>query len=538
MSRIILQEGAVVLMARNAAWVILCAALLFPSALQAEDFIFENDLVRWTITAEGASKGLVEKKTGREWAKPSPLALVKKDNKYHPASSMARQGDLWRIGFRETKIAVDCRITARPRWFVIELVAPPDEEVEEVVFARIDADIPENYGGWLNVRWNEAFAVAILGMSDRVNTSGPAGWAMVYPEFGMKGQRAVVVAAPKSQLLDVIQQVERDEKLPSPKIGATWAKTSPDVRRGYFFTDLTEQNADETIRYALLGHFGTIMTYDGTWASSLGSYPINPQNFPKGEESLKAVVDKCHAAGLKVGMHMLTSFVGKNDPLVKPKPDPRLLKDAEAVLAADIDAGATEIRSSTSLAGFPGEPAFYGDEKQGMDLVIDDEIIHYAETGGGTKGGGKKEEGGATGGVFLKCVRGHLGTKAAPHKAGAKIDHLCERYGCYLVDLRTSLKDELADRVAGVFNRCGFDMIYFDGGECNMANGPYWYWVSQQQMAVYSRIRRDILRAGLGRHAVDLACLRPGRLRRFRRPGPEAVSRLPQDRRLVAVVHR
>ena len=41
-------------------------------------------------------------------------------------------------------------------------------------------------------------------------------------------------------------------------------------------------------------------------------------------------------------------------------------------------------------------------------------------------------------------------------------------------------------------------MIYFDGGECNMANGTYWYWVSQQQMAVYDRIRRDILVQGSG----------------------------------------
>jgi hypothetical protein len=41
-------------------------------------------------------------------------------------------------------------------------------------------------------------------------------------------------------------------------------------------------------------------------------------------------------------------------------------------------------------------------------------------------------------------------------------------------------------------------MIYFDGGECNAANGPYWYWVSQQQMAVWNRIERDFLVQGSG----------------------------------------
>ena len=39
-------------------------------------------------------------------------------------------------------------------------------------------------------------------------------------------------------------------------------------------------------------------------------------------------------------------------------------------------------------------------------------------------------------------------------------------------------------------------MIYFDGSECNAANGPYWYWVSQQPMSIYRRIRREVLAQG------------------------------------------
>ena len=148
------------------------------------------------------------------------------------------------------------------------------------------------------------------------------------------------------------------------------------------------------------------MAYDSTWSASLGSYPINTKNFPKGEESLKAVVEKCHAAGLKVGLHMLTSFVGKNDPLVTPKPDPRLLKDGEAALAADVDVAAVELRAAGPLDGFPREGAFYGDARQGMDLAIDDEIIHYADIAG------------PRGHAFLRCTRGFARTRPVPHKAG------------------------------------------------------------------------------------------------------------------------
>jgi hypothetical protein len=453
---------------------------------RGEDFALENQVVRWTITSAGQSKSLVEKPSGREWAQACPLALLKKAGQWQAASAVTRRGDAWRIGFGSTGVTAECAITIHPRYFIVELAAVQGEGVEELCFARLDAAVPGHYGGWLNVKWNEEFAVAILGLSDRVNTGGPPGWAVVQPEFGMQGQKAAIIAVPKTQLLDVIQEVERDEKLPAPRIQGRWAKTSPDVRRGYLFTDLSEANADETIRYAKLGEFGYVMTYDSTWSASLGSYPINTRNFPKGEESLKAVVEKCHAAGLKVGMHMLTSFVGKNDPLVTPKPDGRLLMDGRTRLAADVDAAAVELRAAGPLADFPREGAFYGDARQGMDLLVDQEIMHYAGIGG---------PGGRT---FLQCTRGFAHTTPAPHKAGAAIRHLCERYGSYLVDLRTSLKDELAERVAGVFNRCSFDMIYFDGGECNMANGPYWYWVSQQQMAVYDRIKRDVLVQGSG----------------------------------------
>ena len=144
-----------------------------------------------------------------------------------------------------------------------------------------------------------------------------------------------------------------------------------DARTSYLFTDLTEANVDETIRYAKMGGFRYILIYSSTWSTSLGSYPINLKSFPHGEAGLKSVVDKCHAAGLKVGMHMLTSFVGKNDPLVRPKPDPGLLKDGEATLAADMTEVATQLTatSASALAGFSLQTGSY-------DIVIDDEIVH------------------------------------------------------------------------------------------------------------------------------------------------------------------
>lgn len=463
---------------------ILCT-LCVPRA-RGESFIFQNDAVRYTLGDDGRNIELMEKATGSQWLANSngPFARVKVGGNYHHSTAIEKRGDRLHVVFGDSGVEAVYGVTAGSSYFVVELLELSGRPVEELSLVMLNVKIRENYGSLLNVRWNDAFAVCVMGLSDRVNATGLA--ALVYPEFGMVGQRAAIVAVPTAQLMDTVRQVEIDCHLPSPTIGGVWAKQSPDVRTGYLFTDLTESNADETIRYAKLGGFGYIMTYSSTWSTSLGSYPINTSNFPGGEAGLKATVDKCHAAGLKVGMHMLTSFVGKRDRLVTPRPDSRLLKDAQAVLAADVDDRATTISAAGSLDQFPHEPGYYGDTRQGFDIQIDDEIIHYAEIGG------------PDGKTFLRCTRGYLGTQPTGHQAGATIHHLCERYGCYLVDLRTSLKDELAERIAGLVNRCGFDMIYFDGGEVNSANGPYWYWVSQQQMAVWDRIERDLLLQGSG----------------------------------------
>jgi hypothetical protein len=471
-----------------------CVLLALPTmciAAAGQELAFENEFVRLALTANGSTQSLLEKSDAHEWhaTEPRAFASVKKAGKYHPASGLTRDGELWRVDFRPAQVQVDFRVTAAARYVVFELVRVQGESVEEVRFGEMQVTCRENAGWWLGAYWNERFAVALVGLSDRVNVqllgNGVLA-ASVYPEFGMEGQRTVLVAAPKSQFLSVVQEVERDFGLPSPRLGGQWAKTSRAVHTGYLFTDLTESNADETIRFTRLGGFEYIMTYSGTWSSSLGSYPINTSNFPQGEASLKATVDKCHAAGLKAGLHFLTSFVDKSDPLVRPRPDPRLLKDDQATLAADVDEKTVEITATGPLTSFPTEGAFYGDTKAGFDIQIDDELIQYRAIGGQDSH------------TFLRCTRGFAGTRAAPHKAGAKIHHLVERYGCYLADLRTTLKGEISDRVAGVINRCGFDMVYFDGGECNMANGPFWYWVSQQQDDICRRVTRELLVQGSG----------------------------------------
>jgi hypothetical protein len=90
-------------------------------------------------------------------------------------------------------------------------------------------------------------------------------------------------------------------------------------------------------------------------------------------------------------------------------------------------------------------------------------------------------------------MRGYTGTRAAPHAAGAKIYRLATNGSFYRVDLKTPLKDAISERLSGLINRCGFDMIYFDAMMDSPAMGPLWYWVNPQEMQVVEKSKRDLL---------------------------------------------
>ena len=441
---------------------------------RAEEFVFETSTARLVIRSDAAASSLVDKQSGKERLRPGgmPFAAVRKNGALFPASTATRRNDTLHVTFGASGVVADYRITSNPDYIVVELVSFQGDGIQEIRLAQLDV-VPLATTGWaLGVLWDDEFAVCLMGLSEQVNSkiTGSVMQASVYPELSMKGSRVAIIATPTTDFTGVVRKVEQDFQLPSPTLGGAWAKRSNDARTSYLFTDLTEANADETIRYAKLGGFGYILDYSGTWATSAGSYPINTRNFSGGEESLKAVIDKCHSAGLKVGMHMLTSLVGKNDPLVSPKPDHRLLKDAEGTLAADLSQQATEF----AVSSYPGAAG---------DIEIDDEIVQCGKLDGAK---------------FLECTRGSMGTMPAPHHTGAKLDHLAQASGSYLADLKTSLKDAISDRVAGLINRCGFDMIYCDGGELNSANGPAWYWVGLQQAEIWERSKRELLAQGSG----------------------------------------
>lgn len=328
----------------------LTLAFVTLNAGHAEDFVFETGTARLVVRSDGLTSSLTEKQNGKEQLQPQrlPFAAARKGGHLFSASAVERRGGLFHVTFGTSGLSADYRITASATYIVVELVGLQGDGIEEIRLVQLSTPLARTGGTALNVQWDDEFAVSLIGLSEEVDSKIAASVmsASVYPEFSMQGQRVAIIAAPTPRFLEAVQKVEHDFQLPSPTIGGAWTKLSADTRTSYLFTDLTEANADETIRYAKMAGFSYILIYSTTWSASLGSYPINPMSFPHGEAGLKSVIDKCHAAGLKVGMHMLTSLVGKNDPLVRPKPNPGLLKDGYATLSTDMSEQATELKAT------------------------------------------------------------------------------------------------------------------------------------------------------------------------------------------------
>jgi hypothetical protein len=467
----------------------LAAIVFFSIGLRAEEFIFESETLRYTLGSDGLNKSLVAKATGKQLLSRtnSPFASIKKGAKIHPVTSLQKSGTLFQATFGSSEIVATYRISPGPASIIVELVEPRIEGVDEIQLASLPLVPLKTTGSVLVARSDENTTVCLMALAPythaRIQTNTFI--ASFYSSSSQPPAKAAIIVAPTTDFLNTIQTIEREFNLPSPKLGGEWAKTSRESRSAYLFTDLNETNVDQVIQFARSGGFHYILIYSTTWASSSGSYVINTNSFREGQKGLKNAIQKCHDAGLKVGMHMLTSAVGKADPLVSPHPDARLLKDAEAELANPVDAKSPQIPAAAPLLDFPQEHTFYGTKKAGLEIQIDDEIVHYTTIGGpGTN-------------IFLNCQRGFLGTKPAPHAKGAKILHLAEAYGAYIADVKTTLKEKVAQRVADLVNDCGFDMIYFDGGEVNSRQTDP-SGMASQQLDVLARCKRELRLQGSG----------------------------------------
>lgn len=412
---------------------------------------------------------------------PSPFARVRKAGKSCAATQARLTDGLLRLEFAEAGASADLRLTPRTGYTLIEVVAVTGDGIEELAFV----DIPLGLKGTPN----EPLAACCLALNLQTNARGipqasSSLWAACYPRFGFAGARAALIACPQADLRQVLQQaVTEAPELPHSPIGGPWALDGADNRRSYLFDfgELTEATVDDWI--ALAQRLGiTQIDFHGGRSFRFGDCQPAPDLFPRGVESMKAVIDKLHAAGIQAGLHTYAMFMAKTCPWVTPVPDPRLGSDITLTLAEDLTPEATAMLVTESTAAMSTVTGFF--VRNSTTFRIDDELITYSAAATAPPYG------------FPTCQRGAHGTRPAAHAKGAKVYHLRECFGLFVADGDSTLFAETAAKTAELFNAAGFDMIYLDaldGGDTVAGGEVSWHYESKFVFEIWKRLQRPAI---------------------------------------------
>ena len=451
-----------------------------------DHIVIENQYLRCAIGRDGRNIGLVDRRTGQDYCAPEPtqpfILLTREGRTCEPVSCSYDEGQLT-VRFAPEGLTVVVDVEVHPTYLVFEVAAVSDPAIVGLVLGAVRLTPSRYVSAMSGVVSDGEFSLAVRALNLQVNVGvqvdgSPGFWPVCERGYGLVGARLALVGCPSDQVRSVLQEVVRAEGLPASELGGPFALDASEVRGSYVFAPaVSEENVDAWIELAMRAGFEQIHLVG--WEHSLGHYEPRADLHPRGLESLKAVVDRIHAAGLKAGMHTLTGCISPHDPWVTPVPDSRLEKDAAFTLAAPITAAADVILTVEQPEDLPTFWSYMG---PGNTLQIGDEIIEYSGVSSAPPCG------------FTGCERGFRDTVASPHEQGAVVYHLFSIYNAYMPDESTALVDEVADRIARVFNTCGFDMIYMDGAEGMRG----WHAIARMRAAIFSRLQ--------GRALVEASC--------------------------------
>ncbi|NLY02282.1 MAG: hypothetical protein GXY83_39860 [Rhodopirellula sp.] len=452
----------------------------------------ENASTRLVLSPDGGIQSLALH-DGRELLAQADarLMLLRIAGRWHSSSSLAvsRDADDYRllVGFDGIQVTAKAIIKPHPTYFEIRcegLQGDGCKEVEQWTFANVPVNVRANVGTWLNIAWDDGVAVALTALDEKTNATGsPLLRATSLRKLGIEGGSAALIASPRTAILDIIQQVEKEHGLPCPTLGGQWAKKSPEARKSWMITGLTAAPEPAAFRaervFQLAQSLGVqyVVISLNWWNTSLGSYGLNLKNFPEGVATLKGVADQAHARGLKLGIHVMTRSITKNDALVTPRPDPHLLTEGEVTLSAPIDASVQEVPTVESPADFGTASGYWA--YRGTDVLIDEEIVRYQALNTQSPF------------ALTQCLRGAYGTKAAAHAAGAKVRHITERYGWYVAS--PELAEDIGQRLARLIDDVGLDMVCFDGADVTADPETQHFGGHKVALGIHRHVHRDVL---------------------------------------------
>ena len=440
-----------------------------------------TDTFEWEIDSRGRTTAFRDVRTGTDClacANRPVAALHRRAEAVHPETASLRGAELDLTFTDGSRVALHLQHNASHVTLTVSVV-------EAEPFDRLDfVDVPLSLEPAADP---DAFCACTISRNLRTRVDAVPGpqsrlAAACYPRLGSVGASVAVAAARFCNLRTVLQQVvtEADE-LPHSPLGGPWALDAPENRNSYLFGVATEETVDEWI--ALCRDFGMgQLHFCGGGAFRLGDYDPGTALFPRGVDSVRAVVDKLHAAGLHAGLHTLSFSIAKNSRYVTPVPDPRLGADRVFTLAADLDATAVSVPVIESTAGMPSFANYAS--RSSVTLMIGEELIDY---------GAVRD---ATPYALTECQRGAYGTSPSAHPAGAPVRHLKACWGMFAPDGEAGLFTEITENIANLINAADFDMVYLDGLDgAHILRGEElrWHYGGRFAFEVFRRLNRPII---------------------------------------------
>ena len=490
----------------------LIGILLAGAALVAQaDVEISNAHLALALGDDARVKSLVDRVTGEELLDGSdPLSFVtitlerpfnNEMKLAYPnqrttcrANRVRRAGDRLVFGFEKAGYeaefsvkATDAYVAFRFERFIgaeqfyglnTKMDVPP---VSEICLAQLPVRRRAHFGEWLNVMWDGKTSLALIAASpDELVAHEPHAFGEVMSlnadsRVRLEGTTALLVVAPTARFLDCIDAAEVDYGMPR----GVRSRREQAVRGSTLSCPMTPKDVDEQIAMAKRGGFENVqlryssMVKEGPTWELIGNYDWKDE-FPNGEKDLRAMLAKVKAAGLRPGLHFLQTHIGLRSRYATPVADPRLGKTRRFTLAAPLADDATEMAVEENPLYAPKFPNL-------RVLQFGGELIRYA---------GRRT---TRPYAFTGLERGAFGTRRTACAAGTVggVLHICEYGGtnnvgsCYL-DLDTSLADEIADKIAALYN-CGFEFVYMDGSEG--AKAPFGHYVAAAQKRVWDRLR-------------------------------------------------
>ncbi|MBT7060667.1 MAG: hypothetical protein HN976_36580 [Lentisphaerae bacterium] len=434
----------------------------------------------WDIDDAGNSVSLRGAADGAECLdRRAPIAILRRgQGDVFPVEANLRGSDLCVTFSDNSKLTLATQCCAKH--LVLTVAA-----VEAAAYERIDfIDVPLTLEP---VAEPDAFCMGAVSrtLQTRVDAvPGPQSHlnAACYPNLGAVGASAAVVGVRFCELRSALQTIVSEAPdLPHSPLGGPWALDAPENRNSYLFGIATEETVDEWIKLCHDVGIGQLH-FCGGGAFPMGDYDPNPALFPRGLDSVRAVVDKLHGAGLQAGVHTLSFSIGKNSRYVTPVPDPRLGAANVLTLAGDLSAEADIVPVLEPTAHMP-RIANYS-SRTSVTLMIEEELIDYD----GIQDSPPY--------ALTKCKRGAYGTTASAHPAGARIKHLKACWGMFAPDGEEGLFSEITGNISNLINKAGFDMVYLDGLDgAHILRGEEfrWYYGGRFAFEVFKALDRPII---------------------------------------------